>query len=329
MSTEPQRGDLLDIDDLVAVQNAIHSCRTKWYDLGLQLKVPVDTLKTFEIDYQSSSDRLREVITTWLKNGENPTWRAIVEALRSPVIREANLAKKIHQEYCSSAQPPAHDAPILGEKRVHEMIDEKMKDVHEMIDKRMKVEIIYHNSVENIKFLDIQKKLGKLEDISRSVTSFEVLVDEQCVKLVGTREECQKAKQDMDFILCERMSKSLPEFVSSAAGKHATRCMEKNDGVLVLPQEREILFIAEDGEHCKKAIEWMEENAYPFALQLKERERFFFTTSSLHMSSNTPVEVKAVPDVILAKYLHPSDLEPTVTLCTMELKQTAKTDTEM
>ena len=101
-------GDLLNIDDLVAVQNAIHSCCTMWYNLGLQLKVPVDTLKTFEIDYQSCSDRLREVITTWLKNGENPTWCAIVEALRSPVIREANLAKKIHQEHCSSAQTPAH-----------------------------------------------------------------------------------------------------------------------------------------------------------------------------------------------------------------------------
>ena len=32
-----------------------------------------------------------------------------------------------------------------------------MTDVHEMIDKKMKVEIIYHNFVENIKFLDIQK----------------------------------------------------------------------------------------------------------------------------------------------------------------------------
>ena len=42
------------------------------------------------------------------------------------------------------------------------------------------------------------------------------------------------------------------------------------------------------------------------------------------MSSNTPVEVKAVRDVILAKYLHPSDLEPTVTLCTMELKQVSQ-----
>jgi len=98
----------LNTGDLGAVQNAIHSCCTKWYDLGVQLKVPVDTLKTFEIDCQHCSDQLREVITTWLKNGENPTWWAILEALRSPVIGEANLAKKIHQEHCSSAQPPAH-----------------------------------------------------------------------------------------------------------------------------------------------------------------------------------------------------------------------------
>jgi len=49
------------------------------------------------------------------------------------------------------------DAHSLGVKRVHEMIDERMKDVHEMIDKKMKAESIYRNSVENIKFLDIQK----------------------------------------------------------------------------------------------------------------------------------------------------------------------------
>jgi len=44
----------------------------------------------------------------------------------------------------------------------------------------------------------------------------------------------------------------------------------------------------------------------------------------MYMSSNSPVKVKAVRDVILAKYLHPSDLEPTVTLCTMELKQVSQ-----
>ena len=28
--------------------------------------------------------------------------------------------------------------------------------------------------------------------------------------------------------------------------------------------QEKILFIAEDQEHCSKAIEWMKENAYPF-----------------------------------------------------------------
>ena len=33
------------------------------------------------------------------------------------------------------------------------------------------------------------------------------------------------------------MTKTLPEFVSPAVGKQATKCMEKNEGVLVLPDE--------------------------------------------------------------------------------------------
>lgn len=105
-------GALLGINDLAAVQDAIHTCRSKWYNLGLQLGVDEGTLRSFEKDYRHSDDQLREVITTWLKTSKNPTWGALADALNKHVIGEANLAREIQQRYCSKGQPPVHGESI-------------------------------------------------------------------------------------------------------------------------------------------------------------------------------------------------------------------------
>jgi len=48
----------------------------------------------------------REVIRTWLTTSDTPTWRVIVEALKSPVTGEGWLAMDLQQKYCSSGQQP-------------------------------------------------------------------------------------------------------------------------------------------------------------------------------------------------------------------------------
>ena len=88
--------------DLSTVRNEIHDARTKWYDIGIELKVDVSTLKTIESMYSNAKDCLREVITEWLKAvSPKPTWRSLVDALRRPVVEESKLAAELEGKYCS------------------------------------------------------------------------------------------------------------------------------------------------------------------------------------------------------------------------------------
>ena len=64
------------------------------------------TLDSIRVQYDDCGDQLREVLRTWLTTSEDPTWEAMVEALKSAFFGEVRLARKLQQKYCSSAQPP-------------------------------------------------------------------------------------------------------------------------------------------------------------------------------------------------------------------------------
>ena len=66
------------------------------------------TLDCFQVKYGDPGDQLREVLRTWLTTSEKPTWGGMIEALKSPVIEEALLAKELQQKYCPSGQPHVH-----------------------------------------------------------------------------------------------------------------------------------------------------------------------------------------------------------------------------
>jgi len=67
--------------------------------------VDVGTLDCFKAQYSDPGDQLREVLKTWLTSSKNPTWRAVIDALKSHVIEEAQLARELQQKYCSNEQP--------------------------------------------------------------------------------------------------------------------------------------------------------------------------------------------------------------------------------
>ena len=83
------------------VRNEIHDARSKWYDIGLELKVPKPTLKSIESRYVDDKDCLREVIAAWLRVGDNATWQSLVDALRTQVVGEPKLAAELEAKYCS------------------------------------------------------------------------------------------------------------------------------------------------------------------------------------------------------------------------------------
>ena len=68
-----------------------------WFTFGLYLGVPTSDLLRVERDRQLTMERLVHMLDWWVKNGEQPTWSAVVRALFG--IRMRGLAEKIAVKY--------------------------------------------------------------------------------------------------------------------------------------------------------------------------------------------------------------------------------------
>ena len=91
---------------LKALLNELHSVRVNWYNIGLELDIPYTELNCFRTMYSDPSDSLREVLIHWLKAAvePSPTWKAVVTALRSPLVNEMNVAAQLESKYCAPVQ---------------------------------------------------------------------------------------------------------------------------------------------------------------------------------------------------------------------------------
>ena len=80
------------------------SSSTKWYKIGLRLDVPVDKLDGIRSHFSDQQECLCEILKEWLKGaaGTNPSWRILVEALRSQTVGETRLADKLEAMHCQS-----------------------------------------------------------------------------------------------------------------------------------------------------------------------------------------------------------------------------------
>ena len=71
-----------------------------WYDLGLQLKVGIGTLKSIRTEFSAPKHQLREMLNAWLATGDNPSWKALIDALRSKMVGASQLASALETKYC-------------------------------------------------------------------------------------------------------------------------------------------------------------------------------------------------------------------------------------
>ena len=96
----------LTVDHLRTVRAELFQACTKWYDIGLELRVPVNTLDGIKLDGQfgNHSDKLRETLKVWLKTATEPSWQDVVGVLKSPVVGEPKLASDIGAKYCTTAE---------------------------------------------------------------------------------------------------------------------------------------------------------------------------------------------------------------------------------
>ena len=106
----------LSVDNhLAIIREELYKARTKWYDIGLTLKVPVTTLDSIEGQFGNDSKKLLETLKIWLKTATEPSWQDVVGVLKRPVVGEPKLASDIEAKYCSIAETGQASGPTMPE----------------------------------------------------------------------------------------------------------------------------------------------------------------------------------------------------------------------
>ena len=91
-------GDLTP-DNLADVLEAVWEARVKWFNIGLKLGISVGTLNTIKKNNSHDPDDcLTAMLEYWLNNGKpKPSWAAVANALKSPMVGYAQLAEQLPQ----------------------------------------------------------------------------------------------------------------------------------------------------------------------------------------------------------------------------------------
>ena len=87
---------VLGVNDLVKVLDELYDVRAKWYDIGLRLNLPAETLEKKRGPDDNSC--LREVLIIWLQSGE-ATWLELCQALCHRTIGQESLADALQAKY--------------------------------------------------------------------------------------------------------------------------------------------------------------------------------------------------------------------------------------
>ena len=83
-------------DDAADILEEILDTKNKSYFLGLKLKVAQSEVEAIHKTYTDPSDHLLHIFIAFLKGVEpRPTWRVIVDALRSRAVKLPALAKRV------------------------------------------------------------------------------------------------------------------------------------------------------------------------------------------------------------------------------------------
>ena len=91
----------LTLDDLGLLVEELMDVYDQWNGLGLHLHLSVETLDRIrELQVSNMRDRLLEVLKTWLTTSDNPSWKTLSDALRSPRVRANRLAGSLESKYC-------------------------------------------------------------------------------------------------------------------------------------------------------------------------------------------------------------------------------------
>ena len=86
-------------NDLGLLLEELLDVQTKWYNLGLQLDLPVSTQDRIKTQFSDPREQLLEMLKTWLRTGYQ-SWKTLTDALRNRNVGESQLADDLEAKYC-------------------------------------------------------------------------------------------------------------------------------------------------------------------------------------------------------------------------------------
>ena len=99
-SAAPTGDETLAGEDEVEVLQALLRAKDKAFQLGLALNLPPYEVRSIRDNCTTPEDRLTRIVEMFLKQVEpRPTWKVIVNALRSPLVNLPTLAKEIEDAH--------------------------------------------------------------------------------------------------------------------------------------------------------------------------------------------------------------------------------------
>ena len=111
-SSAPTGDDPLTSDDAVNVLEEILEAQNQSYVLGLKLKLPLHVVDAIHSTNPQPRHRLLQVLIEFTKQLDpRPTWRAIVDALRNPVINLPQLAMRVERAHFSDPTATRNEPP--------------------------------------------------------------------------------------------------------------------------------------------------------------------------------------------------------------------------
>ena len=97
MNAAATTGDgVLTPNDAVQVLEELLPAQNQSYELGLKMKLPPHEVESIHSTYSQPRQRLLRIIMLFLNQVDpKPTWRVIVDALKSPVVNLPQLAREV------------------------------------------------------------------------------------------------------------------------------------------------------------------------------------------------------------------------------------------
>ena len=89
-----------EVPAVVDVLDVLTGKAAKWYMIGVKLRLSNDELDIIKADSKCVQECLTRMIDKWHANTEpHPTWRSVIDALKSGLVDEPGLASQLEERF--------------------------------------------------------------------------------------------------------------------------------------------------------------------------------------------------------------------------------------